>query len=95
MNAAGTGQNFGKNFPVFENIRSNILDARTISRSSRWWTAVLLLRNSKDDSSYIALYKWTFTNGDWKRASSFKINKQEHLNKIIEALRLFHESIAG
>jgi len=86
---------FGKNFPVSETIRSDILDARTIARSSQWWTAVLLFNNPKNDSTYITLYKWKLSNGDWKRASSFKINSSEHLCKIIKALEGFQGSMSS
>ena len=95
MNETDTEQDFGKNFPVSETIRSDILDARTISRSSQWWTAVLLFRNPKYDSFYITLYKWQLRNGAWKRASSFKINTLDHLNKIIKTLEEFQGSMAS
>ena len=86
-------ENFGQNFPVSETIRSDILDARTISRNSIWWTAILLFKNPKNDSRYLTLYKWNYRNGVWKKASSFKINKPSHLNKILEVLDGFKESM--
>lgn len=87
-------EGFGKKFPVSDTIRNDILDARTISRSSLWWTAVLQFRKSETEpeEKYITLYKWKMTKGVWKRASSFKINSSKHLEKIVGALQDFHES---
>ena len=89
MSEADIGHDLGKNFPVSETIRSDILDARTISRSSQWWTAILLFNNPKNNSRYMTLYKWNLRNGVWKKASSFKINAPDHLSKIIKSLEEF------
>ena len=95
MSGTNLEHDLGKNFPVSETIRSDILDARTISRSSQWWTAVLLFSNPRNDSSYITLYKWQLRDGTWKRASSFKINTLEHLNKITKTLEGFQDPMAN
>ena len=95
MSGTGIGQDLGKNFPVSEKIRSDILDARTISRSSQWWTAILLFNNPRNNSSYITLYKWNLRDGVWKKASSFKINAPDHLSKILETLEGFQGSMDG
>ena len=56
MSGVDIGQDLGKNFPVSETIRSDILDARTISRSGQWWTAILLFNNPKNNSPYITKF---------------------------------------
>ena len=92
MNGSSEDQELGKKFPVADVIRSDILDARTISRSSQWWTAILLFNNPGNDSTYITLDKWKLNKGVWKRAPSFKINSPGHLKKIIDTLEGFQES---
>lgn len=86
--------NLGKNFPVSSTIREEILDARTISRSSTWWTAILLFNNPRNNIPYLTLYKWQLRNGVWKKAQSFKINKKSHLAKILEVFEGFTESMS-
>ena len=88
-------EEFGKNFPVSETIRSQIIDARTIARTGQWWTAVLLFKAPANNSFYITMYKWNLKNNVWKRASSFKINSSVHLEKIIKTLEIFQESITN
>lgn len=92
MNALDIDGDFGKKFPVSDTIRNDIVDARTISRSSLWWTAVLQFRKPNTEEKYVTLYKWKMTNGVWKRTSSFKINSLKHLEKIVSALVAFQES---
>ena len=94
MSGVDIGKDLGKNFPVSETIRSDILDARTISRSSQWWTAILLFNNPKNNSPYITLYKWNLRNSVWKKASSFKINAPDHLSKILNVLEGFQDRMA-
>jgi hypothetical protein len=95
MNRVDLGSDIGKNFPVSETIRADILDARTISRSSQWWTAILLFNNPKTGLPYITLYKWQLRGGVWKKASSFKINKPDHLAKIRNVLEAFQSQMAS
>ena len=77
---------FGKNFPISEYLRPNIIDATTVSRKGGWWTAVLLIRDPKSQKPYLALYRWQKRGGDWKKSSSFKINSPEQLAKIMDSL---------
>lgn len=79
----------GQNFPVTEQLRPHIRDARTISRAGDWWTAVLLLNDPWTRRPYVSLYKWQCRNGAWKKAASFKIHSAKHLAAIVESLTEF------
>lgn len=81
----------GKNFPVAEYYRENILDARTIARSGTWWSALLVIKDPKTELPFVALYKWNKRDGEWKKATSFKINKQRDLSLIRESLTEFEK----
>ena len=79
----------GTNFPVAEFLRDHILDARTVSRRGGWWSAVLKIEDPRTKEPYIALYRWRLKEGEWKKATSFKINSSDHVKTIIEALTKF------
>lgn len=79
----------GKNFPVDEHLRRQIKDARTISRTGRWWIAILLFEEPESEKSFLALYKWQYTRNRWKKHSSFRINQRKHLDDIIQYLHGF------
>ena len=76
----------GQNFPLSEHLRPHILDGRTISRAGVWWTAVLAVEDPTTGRPFIGLYKWQKRNGEWKKASSFKINSAKHAATLIESL---------
>jgi hypothetical protein len=82
----------GTNFPVDKYYRDNILDARTITHSGSWWSAILVIRDPKTLAPFVALYKWRKRDGEWKKATSFKINKLGDLQTIQAALEEFSGS---
>lgn len=84
----------GRNFPVSEYLRPHILDAQTVSRAGNWWTAVLCIQDPHTSRPYVALYKWQRRNGEWKKASSFKINSHRHLATILQCLSEFDPMMA-
>ena len=83
----------GKNFPISDYLKPHILDARTISHTGAWWTAILLIRDPKSEKPYVAFYKWQKRNGEWKRASGFKINNKKALGSSIECLNEYSERL--
>lgn len=86
---------FGKNFPVAEYLRTHILDARTVSRSGGWWTAVLLIEDPRNGKPYLALYRWQRRHDEWKKASSFKINSTAQLVEIVDCLLKFSPAMTA
>ena len=76
----------GKNFPIEESLRNNILDAWTISRSGPWWAAVLVIKDPRSGALYLAFYRWRSTKGEWKKVSGFKINSRKSFKAILAAL---------
>ena len=79
----------GQNFPVDEYLRPQIRNARTISRSGQWWTAVLVIEDPVARKPFLALYKWQKQNDGWQKKSSFRINSAKHLATIVESLQAF------
>lgn len=73
-------------FPVAQYLKMQVLDGRTISRTGAWWSAALVIQDPRSSKPYIAFYKWNFRSGEWKRASSFKLKSQEHLDKLLVSI---------
>ena len=84
----------GTNFPVAEYLRPHILDARTISRTGAWWTAILVIEDPRNNKPYIALYKWQSKDGSWRKSTSFRISQGKHLTGIVETLAEFSEHLS-
>lgn len=61
-----------------------VLDHVTISKSSKWWSAVVLTEAYGRKS--IALYLWTNRDGTWKRKHKFEINRKGEWEKIKAAV---------
>ena len=79
----------GLNFPVSPYYREHIKDGLTISRASKWWSAVLLIEDPRSEKLIINLYLWESIGGVWKTRKSFTIRSQKNLSKLLEALTTF------
>lgn len=84
---------FGKNFPVTDYYKDNIMDAVTISRSGSWWSAVLLVKDPQTEKPIILLYQWQKKGGQWKTNKRFSFKKKKLLEDAIEAIKGFSEKM--
>jgi hypothetical protein len=75
--------------PLSDYYKEDLIDIITISRGGRWWSAVLLLKDSNSDNKFISIYKWQMVRNEWKLRKNYRINNKEELNVIIEALNEF------
>lgn len=76
----------GQNFPVSDYYADKIINARTISRSSTWWTAILALEDPKSGKSFLCFYRWQLQNNKWKTNSRFRINSLKDADALLESL---------
>jgi hypothetical protein len=76
-------------FPISEYYRDNILDACTITRGGKWWTAMLLINDPKKKAPMISLYKWNKVGENWKIRKSYHIHTQKEVDEIIKELTSF------
>jgi hypothetical protein len=58
-------------FPVSDQLREHIKDGVTLSRTGRWWTAILFIEDPRRGQPFVALYRWQKRDGTWKRAAKF------------------------
>lgn len=80
------------NFPINEPYKSNIVDAITINRSGSWWSAALLIKNTKTEKNFIALYKFQKRNAEWKVHQKLHINSLKDAEKYISSItELLHK----
>ena len=77
----------GQNFPVSEYYRTNIIDAETVARSGRWWTALLVIKDPKTERPFVSLYRWENAGSVWKVRKNFPIRSRKSLQGIIAALQ--------
>ena len=83
----------GKNFPISDYYRDNIVDAHTISRAGNWWTALLVIRDPRSGMPLLGLYRWQNTNGQWKTRNRFLIRRVSDLQTIVDCLQRFSEHL--
>lgn len=77
----------GKNFPVSEYYRENILDAITFSKRGNWWSAALLIEDPRTHSSFIGIYKWQNTTEGWKTRNRITIRSKAEAIKMMDVIR--------
>ena len=83
----------GQNFPIDDYYRENILDAFTISRKGKWWSAVLLIQDPQAKKPFIIYYKWNKRGYQWKKSSSFRCNSKKDVTKLLEATTTFSKAM--
>lgn len=65
----------------------SVLDAKDIRKSGKWWTAILKVApKDRPDSISVRLYRWQKRGDEWKKVSSFNINREEDWKKIKEII---------
>jgi len=60
-----------EDFPVDKTLQ--VVQGETISKSQRWWIAVLKLKSQFKSSPQVALYMWRHDGKSWKRKQKFTI----------------------
>lgn len=83
----------GQNFPISEYYREHIVDAETVSRRGRWWTAVLLIAHPKTGRRFIALYRWQLTESGWKVRKRFSLHSKPQALRTTAAVERFLEKL--
>ena len=71
----------------------SVLDQVTISKSSKWWSAVVL--TEAYGRKNIALYLWTYSEGIWKRKHKFEIHSRTDWEKIKVAIETMLQKMEG
>ena len=84
---------FGRNFPVTDYYKDNIMDAVTISRSGSWWSAVLLVKDPQTEKPIVLLYQWQKKGDEWKTRKRFAFKKKKVLEDVMEILNGFSEKM--
>jgi len=71
----------------------SVLDAKDIRKSGKWWTAILkVCPRDRPDVISVRLYRWQKRGDEWKKVSSFNINREEDWKKIKEIIDEMWES---
>ena len=83
----------GKNFPVSDYFRENIVDAETISRRGAWWTAVLVIKDPKTDNPFLSIYRWSKSGDTWKKRKSISFSNKGQLEKLVNALNNLKDNL--
>lgn len=69
-------------FPVAPYLRGQIRDALTLTRTGSWWSAALLIEDPRNRRMYVAIYRWQYRDGAWKRFSKFIRRTKKDADKI-------------
>ena len=80
-------------FPLSDYYRSQIVDARTISRGGPWWAAILLIRDPKTDQPFLGFYRWQHTASGWKQRKAFSCRSRKDAMKIIHIVEEFLDQL--
>ena len=72
-------------FPVSEVIE--VIDGKTIFKSDKWWSAVLLVNSF--GRREISIYLWLWDKDAWKRMQKFAVRSQADWEKYREAVESF------
>lgn len=83
----------GTNFPVSEYYKNHILDAETIVKKGKWWTAVLLLEDPNSGKKLINIYRWQSTGSGWKTNKRFTFRKESDVKDIFETIQKFSKHL--
>ena len=70
-------------FPVSDYYKSRIREARTISRTGNWWSAVLLIDDPTTNKLFLAFYRWQKRDGTWKVRKSFNCRSKKDALRIL------------
>ena len=69
-------------FPLHETVQ--VLEGVTINKSSKWWSAALLVESY--GKRQVALYLWIKDDGKWKRKEKFIIPSKDMWEKTKKVL---------
>ena len=80
-------------FPVSDYYKGRIGEARTISRSGSWWTAVLLIENPATEAPFLAFYRWQKRDGVWKVRKSFNCKSKKDAARLVQIVQELSDSL--
>jgi len=75
----------GRDFPISDYYRDNIVDGYTLSRVGGWWSAILIIKDPKTEKNVLNLYQWQLTEGGWKVRKNYSFKKQKDLDAFLKA----------
>jgi hypothetical protein len=75
----------GKDFPISEYYRDNIVDGYTLSRIGVWWSAVLIIKDPKTEKNILNVYQWQYTENGWKLRKNFSFKKHKDFEAFVTA----------
>lgn len=70
-----------------------VLEYKTISRRGVWWLLVALCRDTENETTFLAFYKYQKRKNKedgtsyWQKKSSFRWNNLDHIPKILESIQ--------
>lgn len=80
-------------FPVSDYYKERILDGMTINRVGPWWSAILLMRDPKNQKKFLTFYLWKKQGREWKNQKRFNCRSQKDAERIIEILTLLSKEL--
>jgi len=75
----------GKDFPISDYYRDNIVDGFTLSRVGSWWSAILIIKDPKTEKNILNVYQWQLTENGWKVRKTFSFKKRKDLDAFVAA----------
>ena len=81
-------------FPVSDYYKQAVREARTISRSGLWWSAVLVIEDPATGSPFLGLYRWQKRQGKWRVRKSFNFRSRRDAARVIGILQELSEQLA-
>lgn len=80
---------FGQSFPLSDYYKDCVIDALTLSRVGGWWSAVLVIRDPKSETPFIAFYRWQKSGDTWKTRKNFVIRNLREADEVVQAIANF------
>ena len=84
----------GSKFPVSDYYKPHVVDARTLSRTGNWWTAILIIKDPKNGNQFVGCYKWQKMADGWKRRSNLNFRSKDDIDLFIENLNELKQIMA-
>ena len=69
-----------------------VLDYKTITRRGPWWILTALCRDTQNEKTFLAFYKYQSRKNQegeryWQKKSSFRLNNIKHIPKVLETIQ--------
>jgi hypothetical protein len=83
-------------YPISEYYKPHVIEASTISRTEKWWIAIVKIKMPKARKPFVTIYKWQHRGErGWKVSSKFKFRSNDESKEIIMKLTEMLEGGAG